>query len=117
MDTADETLRRSIAAVWRIESAKIVATVARMVRDVGVAEDLAQDALIAALEQWPAAGMPDNPGAWLTTVAKRRALDWLRRQQMLEREHEQLGHELELQQQMADNDRSDATDDAMDDDI
>jgi len=117
MSAADETLRRSVAAVWRIESAKIVATVARMVRDVGVAEDLAQDALIAALEQWPADGLPDNPGAWLTTVAKRRALDWLRRQQMLEREHEQLGHELDLRQQMADNDPIDAAGDDIGDDL
>jgi len=117
MSDGDDALRRSVAAIWRIESAKIVATVARMVRDVGVAEDLAQDALIAALEQWPAGGLPDNPGAWLTTVAKRRALDWLRRQQMLEREHEQLGHELELQQQMADTDPADALDDDIGDDL
>jgi len=86
---------RAIDAVWRIESARIIATVARMVRDVGVAEELAQDALVSALEQWPKQGLPDNAGAWLTAAAKNRALDWLRRSQMLARKHEEIGRELE----------------------
>src|SRR5688572_3951888 len=70
---------QAISAVWRMESAKVVAVVARMVRDVGVAEELAQDALVSALEHWPKDGVPDKPGAWLMTAAKHRALDWLRR--------------------------------------
>ena len=72
------SVHQSITAVWRIESARIVASVARLVRDIGVAEDLAQDALVAALEHWPAQGLPDNPGAWLMTTAKRKALDAVR---------------------------------------
>ncbi|KEQ24216.1 RNA polymerase sigma factor [Paenibacillus tyrfis] len=86
---------RTIDAIWRIESAKIIAGLARMVRDVGVAEDLAQDALVVALEKWPETGIPDNPGAWLMTTAKRRALDWLRRKQLLGRKYEELGREME----------------------
>ena len=80
----DAQVERSIAAVWRIESAKIVAVVARMVRDVGLAEELAQDALVAALEHWPRQGIPDNPGAWLKTTAKHAALDRLRRDRLLQ---------------------------------
>ncbi len=102
----------AIDAVWRIESARIIAALARMTGDVGLAEDLAQDALVAALEQWPAAGIPDNPGAWLMAAAKRRAIDQFRRGKMLARKHEQLGAELE--------ERQDAVPDleaAMDDDI
>jgi RNA polymerase sigma-70 factor (ECF subfamily) len=110
-------IHRTIDAVWRIESAKIIATVARMVRDVGVAEELAQDALITALEQWPEKGVPDNAAAWLTTTAKRRALDWLRRQQMLERNHEQLGYEMELRQEMSEPSVEEALINAVDDDI
>ncbi|WP_163853108.1 RNA polymerase sigma factor [Paenibacillus elgii] len=86
---------RTIDAIWRIESAKIIAGLARMVRDVGVAEDLAQDALVIALEKWPETGIPDNPGAWLMTTAKRRALDLLRRKQLLGRKYEELGREME----------------------
>ena len=85
----------AIDAVWRIESAKLIAALTRMVGDVGVAEDLAHDALVAALERWPATGVPDNPGAWLMAAAKHRAIDQLRRGKMLDRKHEQLGHELE----------------------
>jgi len=92
---------RAIDAVWRIESAKIIATLARMLRDVGLAEELAQDALVTALETWPKSGVPDNPGAWLTAAAKNRALDWLRRRQMLERKHEELGRDLQIQQEIA----------------
>jgi RNA polymerase sigma factor (sigma-70 family) len=88
---------RAIEAVWRIESAALIAGLARIVRDVGVAEDLAQDALVAALERWPESGVPDNPGAWLMATAKHRAIDLLRRSTRLERKHEELAHELELQ--------------------
>jgi RNA polymerase sigma factor (sigma-70 family) len=86
---------QAIDAVWRIESARLIAGLARMVGDVGIAEDLAQDALVAALERWPDTGVPDNPGAWLMATAKRKAIDTLRRDAMLERKHAQLGHELE----------------------
>jgi RNA polymerase sigma factor (sigma-70 family) len=85
---------RAIDAVWRIESPRLIAALARMVRDVGVAEDLAQDALVAALEQWPGSGVPDNPGAWLMAAAKHRAIDYFRRNTRLERKHEELGREL-----------------------
>src|SRR6201997_2519045 len=91
-------IHRTIDAVWRIESARIIATLARMVRDVGLAEELAQDALVAALEQWPESGVPDNPGAWLMATAKHRAIDRLRRNQMLERKHEELGREFEARE-------------------
>ncbi|HTD06588.1 RNA polymerase sigma factor [Undibacterium sp.] len=94
-------IHRAIEAVWRIESARIIASLARMLRDVGLAEELAQDALVTALERWPETGVPDNPAAWLMTTAKHRALDRLRRSQMLERKHEELGRELEVQQQLA----------------
>ncbi|OOG50302.1 RNA polymerase sigma factor [Rhodanobacter sp. C01] len=89
---------RTIDAVWRIESARLIAGLARMVRDVGLAEELAQDALVVALEQWPTSGVPDNPGAWLMTTAKHRAIDRLRRSKLLERKHVELMHELEHQQ-------------------
>ena len=90
--------RRTIDAIWRMESAKLIAGLARIVRDVGVAEDLAQDALVAALEQWPESGVPDNPGAWLMASAKHRAIDTLRRRKRLERKHEELGREIEARQ-------------------
>lgn len=111
--TAHET-HRAIDAVWRIESAKIIAKLARMVRDVGLAEELAQDALVTALERWPESGVPDNPGAWLMAVAKHRAIDNLRRRKLLERKHEELGYELELEQEMALADGDSAADDADD---
>lgn len=91
-------VERSIAAVWRIESARIVASVARMVRDVGLAEELAQDALVSALEHWPSSGIPDNPGAWLMTTAKHAALDRLRRDRVLQQKLEQIGLDLEAQE-------------------
>ena len=94
----DSDTHRAIDAVWRIESAKIIAGLTRIVGDVGLAEDLAQDALVAALERWPESGVPDNPGAWLMTTAKRRAIDRLRREKRLERKHEELGRERENQQ-------------------
>jgi RNA polymerase sigma-70 factor (ECF subfamily) len=92
---------RAIDAVWRIESPRLIAGLARIVRDVGIAEDLAQDALIAALEQWPAAGVPRNPGAWLMAAAKNRAIDHWRRIKLLERKHEQVGRELAGKQGVA----------------
>lgn len=90
---------RTIDAVWKLESARIIATLTRLVRDVGLAEELAQDALVAALEQWPATGVPDNPGAWLTTTAKRRAVDHIRRSRLLTDKQAQLAHELEERQE------------------
>jgi RNA polymerase sigma factor (sigma-70 family) len=94
--TAPEA-HRAIHAVWRIESARLIAGLARLVRDVGLAEELAQDALVAALERWPVSGIPDSPGAWLMAAAKRRAIDELRRSQRLVRKHEELGHYQEAQ--------------------
>jgi len=88
---------RAIDAVWRIESARLIAGLARIVRDVGLAEELAQDALVTALEKWPETGIPDNPGAWLMATAKHRALDHFRRAKLLERKHEELGRELKSQ--------------------
>lgn len=117
-DSRDEAaIHRAIDAVWRMESAKIIATVARMVRDVGLAEELAQDALVAALEQWPGAGVPDNPAAWLTQVAKHRALDRLRHGQLAERKAPEIGRELDAQHEMAQADFAEAVDAAIDDDI
>jgi RNA polymerase sigma factor (sigma-70 family) len=114
--TATET-HRVIEAVWRMESAKLIAGLARIVRDVGVAEDLAQDALLAALERWPHAGVPDNPGAWLMATAKHRSIDRMRRHAMVERKHELLGHELEQQQEAAVADLDAAIDDHVGDDL
>lgn len=96
-----DAVHRRIDAVWRIESARLIAGLARMLRDVGQAEELAQDALVAALETWPAGGVPDNPGAWLMATAKRRAIDQLRHRELAGRKHDELGHELELQQESA----------------
>jgi len=107
---------RAIDAIWRIEAAKLIAGLARMVRDVGLAEDLAQDALVTALEQWPQSGVPDNPGAWLMATAKNRAIDRLRRHQLLERKHEELGREVAIRERMVpDLDR--ALDDEVGDDL
>jgi RNA polymerase sigma-70 factor (ECF subfamily) len=92
--TATDT-HRAIDAVWRIESPRLIAGLTRMVRDVGLAEDLAQDALVAALERWPESGVPDNPGAWLMTTAKRRAIDRLRRDKLLDGKHAELGREID----------------------
>src|SRR5918912_502407 len=86
--------RRAVEAVWRIEAARLIAGLARMVRDVGLAEELAQDALVAALEQWPAEGVPRNPGAWLMAVGKRRAVDLLRRRERFDRKVVELGRDL-----------------------
>ncbi|HEU4727834.1 MAG TPA: RNA polymerase sigma factor [Kofleriaceae bacterium] len=94
-------VHRAIDAVWRIESARLIAGLARMVRDVGLAEELAQDALVAALERWPSTGVPSNPGAWLMATAKNRAIDRLRRTRLVERKHEELGHAREPDHDMA----------------
>ena len=109
-------IHRTIDAVWRIESAKIIAGLARIVRDVGLAEDLAQDALVIALERWPETGIPDKPGAWLMATAKHRAIDRIRRNVTLERKHEEIGRDLEIQQEIA-ADEFDAAFDATTDDI
>ena len=108
---------RAIDAVWRIESARLIAGLTRLVGDVGAAEDLAQDALVVALEKWPTAGVPDNPGAWLMATAKHRAIDIIRRRSMLDRKHEQLGHELEARQEAAVPDLDAALDDHVGDDL
>jgi RNA polymerase sigma factor (sigma-70 family) len=108
---------RAIEAVWRIESARIIAGLARMLRDVGLAEELAQDALVAALEQWPGSGVPDNPGAWLMAAAKHRAIDRLRRSKLLERKHGELSRELQAQQELAVADLNEAIDDDIGDDL
>src|SRR5881409_2436672 len=92
---------RAIDVVWRIESPRLIAGLTRIVRDVSLAEDLAQDALVAALEQWPESGVPDNPGAWLMATARHRAIDRLRRSKRLERKHEELGRQLEARQELA----------------
>jgi RNA polymerase sigma-70 factor (ECF subfamily) len=105
---------RAIGAVWRIESPRLIAGLARLVRDVGLAEELAQEALLAALERWPESGVPDNPGAWLMATAKNRAIDELRRDRRLERKHAELGHELEAQQEAAVPDLDAALDDRAD---
>ncbi|HEX6069164.1 MAG TPA: RNA polymerase sigma factor [Longimicrobiaceae bacterium] len=110
-------IHRTIEAVWRIESAKVIAALARMVHDVGLAEDLAQDALVAALEKWPETGVPDRPGAWLMAAAKRRAIDQLRRRTMLEQKHAQLGYELEEQRESAVGDLDESLDDPIGDDL
>ncbi len=106
----------AIHAVFRIESAKVIAVLARFVRDVGLAEELAQDALVAALEQWPESGVPENPGAWLVATAKHRAVDLLRRSKLLERKHQELGREIDAREQAAP-DLDAAIDDGLGDDL
>ena len=98
--TASET-NRAIEAVWRIEASRLIAGLARMTRDVGIAEELAQEALVAALANWPEAGIPDKPGAWLMATAKRRALDLFRRDKMLERKHAELARDLAEEEEQA----------------
>jgi RNA polymerase sigma-70 factor (ECF subfamily) len=110
-------LHPAIDAVWRIESPRLIAGLARMVGDVGLAEELAQDALVAAIEHWPKTGIPDNPGAWLTATAKRRGIDELRRKRLLERKHQELGHEVEAEQALAAPDLDAAIDDHVGDDL
>lgn len=110
-------VNRAIDAVWRIESPRLIAGLARITGDVGLAEDLAQDALLAALERWPQTGVPDNPGAWLMATAKHRAIDMHRRSKRIERKHEQIGHELDAQQEMSVSDLDAALDDDIGDDL
>jgi RNA polymerase sigma factor (sigma-70 family) len=110
-------VHRAIEAVWKIESARVIAGIARIVRDLGIAEELAQDALVAALEQWPVSGIPQNPGAWLTAAAKHRAIDLLRRNQLLERKHEELGREAAVKQAAAVTELDEAMDDHFGDDL
>ncbi|SNR64953.1 RNA polymerase, sigma subunit, ECF family [Haloechinothrix alba] len=105
--------RRAVEAVWRIESARLIGGIARMVHDIGVAEELAQEALVAALEQWPESGVPDSPGAWLMAVAKRRAIDRFRRQERFERKLYELGRELETQQVASEPELDDIGDDVL----
>ncbi len=110
-------VHRSIEAVWRIESARLIAGLARIMRDIGLAEDLAQDALVAALERWPESGIPDNPGAWLMATAKHRAIDQLRRQTTLERKQEELARDLEIESDRSQPDLAAAADDDIGDDL
>jgi RNA polymerase sigma factor (sigma-70 family) len=110
-------IHRTIDAVWRIESAKIIAALTRLVGDVGLAEDLAQDALVVALEKWSETGIPERPGAWLMATARHRALDHFRRAEMLERKHGQLGYELEAEQEARVADFEAALDDDFGDDV
>ncbi|MDM0114734.1 RNA polymerase sigma factor [Variovorax sp. J22R133] len=112
-----DATHRTIDGVWPIESARIIATVARMVRDIGVAEELAQDALVAALQQWPRDGIPDNPAAWLTATAKHRALDWLRRSRLIAEKHEEIAHEIEAIGEPLAPDPSEVQDDDIGDDL
>lgn len=114
--TATDT-HRAIDAVWKIESARLIASLTRLVRDVGVAEDLAQDALVAALEQWPDSGIPRNPGAWLMAAAKHRTIDYFRRHKLLERKHQELGYEVEIDRQLSAPDLDEALDDDVGDDL
>jgi RNA polymerase sigma factor (sigma-70 family) len=110
-------VHRAIDAVWRIESARLIAGLTRILRDVGLAEEFAQDALVAALKQWPESGVPDNPGAWLMATAKHRALDLLRRKKLIERKQDELGREIEAQHEMATPDPDAALDDEVGDDL
>src|ERR1700756_3557603 len=107
-------IHRAIDAVWGLESPRLIAGLTRIVRDVGVAEDLAQDALVAALQQWPESGIPLNPGAWLMAIARRRAIDLFRRNQLIERKHQELTHELAREQEI---DMEAALDDDIGDDL
>jgi RNA polymerase sigma-70 factor, ECF subfamily len=116
IDTHRTDVHKAIDAVWRIESARLIAGLARMVRDIGVAEELAHDALVAALEQWPESGVPRNPGAWLMTAAKHRAIDLLRRNKLVERKHGELGYQMEAEQ-MAAPDFETSMDDTVSDDL
>jgi RNA polymerase sigma factor (sigma-70 family) len=116
IDTHRADVHKAIDAVWRIESARLIAGLARMVRDIGVAEELAHDALVAALEQWPESGVPRNPGAWLMAAAKHRAIDLLRRNKLVERKHGELGYQLEAEQ-MAAPDFVTSMDDTVSDDL
>jgi RNA polymerase sigma factor (sigma-70 family) len=114
---AASEIHRAIDAIWRIESPRLIAGLTRIVRDVGIAEDLAQDALVAALERWPESGVPENPGAWLMTTAKNRAIDRLRRLRRIEEKHEELGREIEAEREAAVAELEAAVDDDVGDDL
>src|SRR5512146_1116664 len=115
MTRLESELHRTIDAVWRIESARLIASLTRLVRDVGLAEDLAQGALVAALEQWPESGIPEKPGAWLMTTAKHHAIDQIRRNVRLERKTEEMGRDLELEQAIGVPEETDSDEDLGDD--
>ncbi|WP_431914054.1 RNA polymerase sigma factor [Nonomuraea jabiensis] len=115
MTVADS--HRAVEAVWRIESARVIAALARMVNDIGLAEELAQDALVAALEEWPRKGVPDNPGAWLTLTAKHRAIDQFRRRDTYQRKLQEVGRDMELRQESAEAELDEALDDHIGDDL
>jgi RNA polymerase sigma-70 factor (ECF subfamily) len=110
-------IHKTIEAVWKIESTRLTAAIARVTRDIGIAEELAQDALVTALEVWPEEGIPENPGAWLMKAAKRRAIDSLRRARMLVQKHEEIALELEWQQQRLGEAMDQALDQVIDDDV
>src|ERR1700735_3116039 len=112
---SESGIQRTIEAVWRMESAKIIAKLTRMLRQIGLAEEFAQDALVSALEQWPRAGVPDKPGAWLMTAAKNRALDELRRRKLIERTSDAIAHESRLGVTSSDEPEESADDDIGDD--
>jgi RNA polymerase sigma factor (sigma-70 family) len=117
MTTLPPEAHRAIDAIWRIESAAVIAGLARIVRDVGLAEELAQDALVVALERWPQSGVPDNPGAWLMATAKHRAIDWMRRNRRLDRKRDEIGHQIEAAQELSTPDLDAALDDEVGDDL
>ena len=117
MKDVPQAIETAIEAVWKTESTRLIAAIARVTHDIGIAEELAQDALVAALEFWPADGIPENPGAWLMTAAKRRAIDSLRRRQMLIVKHEEIARELEYQQQRLGDALEHSLDQVIDDDI
>jgi len=110
-------IHRTIDAVFRIEQPRLIAGIARLVGDVGLAEELAQDALVAALEQWPKSGIPDRPGAWLTATAKHRAIDGLRRRRLIERKHEEIGRGIAIEEEGASPDLDASLDDDIGDDL
>ena len=110
-------VHRTIEAVWKVESTRLIAAIARVTRDIGIAEELAHDALVAALERWPEEGIPENPAAWLMTAAKRRAIDSLRRGQMLVQKHEEIARGLNVQQQQLGDAMDQALDHVIDDDV
>src|SRR4030095_8810933 len=110
-------IHRTIDAVWRIESARLIGSLTRIVQDVGLAEDLAQGALVAALEQWPESGIPDKPGAWLMTTAKHHGIDLIRRNIRLDRKYDEMGRDLEIQQELGAPEPEVDTDQDMGDDL
>ncbi len=114
---AERDVNRVVDAAWRIESARLIAALARISGDVGVAEDLAQEALVEALEQWPRSGVPDNPGAWLMTTAKRRWVDRVRRSEVHSRKAAVIGHDMEIRQRHAQPDPAAEADDVFEDDL